>query len=52
MPKNAYLCLRVVPDQLCNANDRPAHVKLDELAPLLSLEKSRICLMQNFSAIS
>ena len=36
MPKNAILCVRVVSDQLCNANGPPAQVLCDELATRLS----------------
>ena len=36
MPKNAILCVRVVSDQLCDANGSPSQVQRDELAMGLS----------------
>ena len=36
MPKNAILCVRVVSDQLCDANGPPSQVQRDELATGLS----------------
>ena len=32
MPKNAILYVRVVSDQLCNANGAPTQVQYDELS--------------------
>ena len=37
MPKNAILCVRVVSDQLCDANGPPSQVQRDELATGLSI---------------
>ena len=34
--KNAIFCVRVVSDQLCNANGPPAHIERDELVTRLS----------------
>ena len=36
MPKNAILCVRVISDQLCDANGPPSQVQHDELATGLS----------------
>ena len=36
MPKNTILCVRVVSDQLCDANGPPSQVQRDELATGLS----------------
>ena len=36
IPKNAILCVRVVSDQLCNANGLRAQVQCDELVTRLS----------------
>ena len=36
IPKNAILCVRVVSDQLCNANGPPAQVQRDDLVTRLS----------------
>ena len=36
IPKNAISCVRVVSDQLCDANGPPAQVQRDELATRLS----------------
>ena len=36
IPKNAILCVRVVSDQLCNANGPHAHVQRDERVTRLS----------------
>ena len=38
MPKNAILCIRVLSDQLCNANGPLSQVQRDELATGLSFE--------------
>ena len=40
MPKNAILCVRVVSDQLCDANGPPSQVQRDELAMGLSFGES------------
>ena len=36
IPKNAVLCVRIVSDQLCNANGPRAQVQRDELVTRLS----------------
>ena len=36
IPKNAILCVRVVSDQLCNANGPPAQVERDKQEKRLS----------------
>ena len=40
IPENAILCIRVVSDQLCNANGPPSQVQRDELATRLSLRET------------